>query len=229
LRLATGGAAESVAPALFGRRSQIAIRVERLLRPVADPSPLRRGAAMGAFTAVVLAVVAVAFAAAPAVSRHAAHSLASSLAASGAAHRPFARVHGHRARPKIVRPIQLAAAPVPKPTVCPRPLRVVTKAPKQVALAVPRPGPVQRRTATVAVRSSLESLHGTVVAYLPHFRCSTCFTPLRQSDGGLAVKPQPAATASPAVIATSEETGSGPATTSAGLLWLRMPRALILP
>jgi hypothetical protein len=57
LRLATDRCGDGLAPAFGGRRSHVAIRVERLLRPVADRGPAVRAAALGAFTAVAFAVV----------------------------------------------------------------------------------------------------------------------------------------------------------------------------
>ena len=52
LRLATHRCEDALAPALWGRRSHVAIRVERLVRPSAGAGPLVRAAALGAFTAV---------------------------------------------------------------------------------------------------------------------------------------------------------------------------------
>jgi len=65
LRLATARGTDAVAPGLWGRRSHVAIRVERLLRPVSGGAPVVRAAALGAFTALALAVFAAAFVAVP--------------------------------------------------------------------------------------------------------------------------------------------------------------------
>jgi hypothetical protein len=69
LRLATDRGSE-LAPAFGGRRSHVAIRVERLLRPVADGGPLMRAIALGAFTAAALAVLAGAVLVLPGTAAH---------------------------------------------------------------------------------------------------------------------------------------------------------------
>ncbi len=58
LRLATDRWDDAVAPGLWGRRAHLAIRVERLLRPLPGTSPVMRAVALGAFTAVALVLVA---------------------------------------------------------------------------------------------------------------------------------------------------------------------------
>ncbi len=70
LRLATDRCG-SVAPALWGRRSHIAIRVERLLRPAGGGGRVARAAALGTFTATGLAIVLSALVAVPATTRSA--------------------------------------------------------------------------------------------------------------------------------------------------------------
>ncbi len=55
LRLATDRSGDALAPAFWGRRSHVAIRVERLVRPKHAAGPLARAAALGAFTAVAAA------------------------------------------------------------------------------------------------------------------------------------------------------------------------------
>ena len=65
LRLATAGGTDAVAPGLWGRRTHVAIRVERLLRPVSGGAPVVRTAALGAFTALALATVAAALVVVP--------------------------------------------------------------------------------------------------------------------------------------------------------------------
>jgi beta-lactamase regulating signal transducer with metallopeptidase domain len=107
LRLATGNCADAVAPGLWGRRSHLAIRVERLLRPMRDPSPIVRGIALGAFSAIVLAVLGAAVVAVPAIGRHEQRS---------AVHPPrttFAAVHQHRPprAPRVAHRAPPVAAP----------------------------------------------------------------------------------------------------------------------
>ncbi|HZO95410.1 MAG TPA: M56 family metallopeptidase [Candidatus Baltobacteraceae bacterium] len=60
LRLATQRCDDALAPALWGRRSHVAIRVERLMRPRPAGTPVVRAAALGAFTAVACACLALA-------------------------------------------------------------------------------------------------------------------------------------------------------------------------
>jgi len=231
LRLASGGCAEAVAPALWGRRSHVAIRVERLLRPSADPSPVLRAATLGAFTATAVAVVCLAIAAVPAIGRHAAHAAHPVRVALDDTERVayLGRAPGADQAPAAPNlPPPAAAAPEPaasEPAAVARPLA-----------AAPRARAVRPSKATTppAHRSSLEALHGTVVVYLPAFRCSTCFTPLHATDAGVAVPSQPApASAAPVAFVppatAAQDTGSGPASPAAAFLWLRMPRALILP
>ena len=69
LRLATDRA-DAVAPALWARRSHVAIRVERLVRPTAQGAPVLRAASLGAFTAAAFAVVATAVLAVPGTVTH---------------------------------------------------------------------------------------------------------------------------------------------------------------
>jgi Zn-dependent protease with chaperone function len=229
LRLASGGCAEAVAPALWGRRSHVAIRVERLLRPVADPSPALRSAILGAFTATALAVVCFAVAAVPAIGRHAGPAVHPPRLALDDA----ARV-SYRGRADA-EPVAVAARAAPSAPEPPAAAAAPPAAPKPVATALRTRAARPAEPATVAHRSALEALHGTVVAYLPAFRCPTCFRPLHAMDGGIAgpAQPVPASAApvtfAPAATVAAEDTGSGPASASAGFLWLRMPRVLILP
>ena len=57
LRLATDRWDDAIAPALWGRRTHTAIRVERLLRPTPGSSPVLRAIALGAFTALALVLL----------------------------------------------------------------------------------------------------------------------------------------------------------------------------
>ncbi|HTD37508.1 MAG TPA: M56 family metallopeptidase [Candidatus Limnocylindrales bacterium] len=65
LRLATDRGTDALAPAFGARRSHVAIRVERLLRPGRDGAPLLRGIALGAFTAVAFGLLGAAVLAVP--------------------------------------------------------------------------------------------------------------------------------------------------------------------
>jgi hypothetical protein len=64
LRLATDRGTDALAPG-FARRSHVAIRVERLLRPARGGAPLVRAAALGAFTALAFGLVGAAVLALP--------------------------------------------------------------------------------------------------------------------------------------------------------------------
>ncbi|HTD34389.1 MAG TPA: M56 family metallopeptidase, partial [Candidatus Elarobacter sp.] len=57
LRLATDRGTDALAPAFGARRSHVAIRVERLVRPVRGGGPLVRASALGAFTALAFGLV----------------------------------------------------------------------------------------------------------------------------------------------------------------------------
>ena len=242
LRLATSGCHEDLAPGLWGRRSHVAIRVERLLRPVPGTSAVVRAAALGAFTATAIAVVWAAFAVVPSIGRqaqqavrHIHHPVVIARAALRAPKAPgSAKVayHGLPARAAEPAPIRVAA-PVSPPRVERVPAAVPVReilAASPVARSHAAPAPIRT---VVAIRptpaSALDALKGTVVAYLPRFRCATCFHPLHDPDGTVPAPAPPAgATPAPAIVA-AEDTGSGPATGSTGFFTLRLPRALTLP
>ena len=106
LRLATDRSPGALATAFGARRSHVAIRVERLLRPVPAHDPVLRAAALGAFTAAALAILTAAAlfvpgtvvrhtaaVAAPRLERLAAHGprrVPAPVAAAARAHRPAA-------------------------------------------------------------------------------------------------------------------------------------------
>ncbi|MEO7039778.1 MAG: M56 family metallopeptidase [Candidatus Elarobacter sp.] len=89
LRLATDRSGHNLAPALWNRRTQVAIRVERLLRPATDATPVVRATALGALSAAALASLAFAVLAIPPAGRAGPHhakllQLAASPAQAGA-------------------------------------------------------------------------------------------------------------------------------------------------
>jgi BlaR1 peptidase M56 len=148
LRLATDrGAANALAPAFWGRRSHVAIRVERLLRPAARTAPIVRAAALGAFTAAALAVLALAAVAVPSA--------------------------GHRSSAPALRPVRLAAVAAPrrrpaaKKAIASHLMRTVTittHAPSRAAVsalvpdaAVPAPAAVAATVARVAPPAAAEA------------------------------------------------------------------------
>jgi BlaR1 peptidase M56 len=233
LRLATGNCADALAPGLWGRRSHLAIRVERLLRPRRDSSPIVRGIALGAFSAIVLAVLAAAVVAVPAIGRHEHRS---------AAHPPrIALAVVHQRRPRTPLPGARRAPPVAAPAKMSYPRR----ADVEVVAAVPVPHAerlkplaaptVRPRTVAPADPATADANAETVVvsAYQPRRGCATCFGTLHHAPEGAFSQPD-VAEPSPGPFAASsplsaEDTGSGPASPNSGFLWLRLPRALVMP
>jgi hypothetical protein len=250
LRLATSRYdADALAPALWGRRSHVAIRVERLLRPVAGGGPVVRGAALGSFTAAVFAVVGVAVLAVPGtVARSTAVHVA---AAPQPAHAAVARTLPHRTPQHVAMrngPVrdalrhQLALAAPRAPGIAPRVVFVVLPAVRQPSrtyrfeAAAGRPA---RSRPFAAVRvPQLPAQRPPPVRALPietlafvamQRRCATCFGPLRSPDDGGSTPDAslaPAAglpSASAAAIAVPDPT-SGPVDLGSGLSWYRLPR-----
>jgi hypothetical protein len=135
LRLATDrAAADALAPAFWGRRSHVAIRVERLLRPVARTAPLTRAAALGGFTAAAAAVLALAAVAVPPTGQPAGAPAASAMrpirlaaVTAGPRRRPAAKktVAAHPARPAVARAAARVVSAVEPPAAGPaRPVTV---------------------------------------------------------------------------------------------------------
>ena len=238
LRLATGRYDDdAVAPALWGRRSHVAIRVERLLRPVAPGRPLLRAAALGAFTAAGFAVVAGAVVAVPgsahrtlAAVAHRAQIAAHPLARHTAARFAF---HAHRsvyAEParKTTTVAHVAPERIVPAAVEPRPATTVETPRAPVALATAETA----RTSDAPRRSPGRHADPKplVVAFgaAPHApRCNTCFGPLRSPDDAAAFVPashltKNAAAQNPSAVVVDDPT-SGPVDLEAALLWYRLP------
>ena len=219
LRLATDRASEALAPAFGARRSHIAIRVERLLRPAVDGGPVRRAAALGAFTAAAFSIVVAAVLALPgtgprplatSAARPAAPLAARPPAAKRAAPRLAERI---RRTPSAQRPVKLAQAPAPRlaaPSAKPRP--VVRREPSRPA-APPAalPGPVE-----------------TVAVVVPRRRCATCFGPLRAPEevGSSTAAPPAEAVSSVAAVA-ADDASAGPVSLGGQLIWFRFPARVI--
>ncbi|BDE05355.1 hypothetical protein WPS_06310 [Vulcanimicrobium alpinum] len=231
LRLATGRCTDAVAPGLWGRRSHVAIRVERLLRPAGAGSPLLRAAALGAFTATALGVLAAAVSVVPGIARHvprAAHRV--HLAAVPEPRRvrvPHPKPPAHRAaaqRPVAASaPSSLAARRVALAAPAAPPAAAAIRAP----LPVVRVGPHRRRPAAPARARALLAFPALALGG-SRPRCATCFGPLRSVDtpaaGGSS---QPVLGGSAAVAA--EDTGSGLPSSASGFVPLQLPRALTPP
>jgi hypothetical protein len=197
-----------VAPALWGRRSHVAIRVERLLRPSPGAGRIARAAALGAFSATALAAVAGALVAVPgartggsaphaAIAPHAA--VAATHAAVAATHRPA----GHPLAVRSGRPVaQAPVAAVPAPRAA-APARVslaasaVPAPPARVrAAAAPIASPrVAAPARSVALDASRHAAHrpaverhavlARILAYAPaprHRPCRTCIGPKTGAD-----------------------------------------------
>jgi hypothetical protein len=204
LRLATDRA-DALAPGLWARRSHVAIRVERLVRPVPQAGPAVRAAALGAFTAAAFAVVAGAVLAvpgtgvpvavvAPPMRAHPA------VARAAAARAHVARVASHSRHLKPAAHAKTLAYAVP---VAAPPLPVAAP-----AAAAERPAPTEHIVAHIiatvaepagararveapahrepgrpipAIRPDLGPTE-TLAFVAPHRKCRTCFGPLRSPD-----------------------------------------------
>lgn len=213
LRLATDRCGD-VAPALWGRRSHVAIRVERLLRPVPGTSFAGRAVALGAFTATALALILAALVAVPAIApvptghpqarRVAWHPTPRHLLSRPAAH---VIVRSKQpAQPYVSRPLALAPARVL--AVPSRPLRTahrhpVATSPRSRPLAASRPAPA-------------------LVAALAHRRCATCFGTDHIAGDSVGTGPK----TDRSVDGPALEEGGG---TAASLLWIRLPASVVNP
>jgi len=183
LRLATARGTDAVAPGLWGRRSHVAIRVERLLRPVTAGTPVVRAAALGAFTALALAVLGAATVVVPGtgpqpVIAHvrpvAAHVF---VIAHAAVHRPLHQgAHARRfAPPRVIsfveQPAVQAAPPaaVPAaaeaPSAAAAPAHRLPDATRAVArAAVPAESPSREKAKQPAVVAFVAPVQGSAAA-----------------------------------------------------------------
>jgi beta-lactamase regulating signal transducer with metallopeptidase domain len=243
LRLATSRHdPDAVAPALWGRRSHVAIRVERLVRPVADGGPVARAAALGTFTAAAFAVVGVAVLAVPGTAAAPLHT-----------HVAVARTVPQQASQRVAARVHPAARPVAHANalayrraadVAPHPPRFAPPALRpsrehRFIVAPIRPAPRRSVAAAAVGAPQLPSRRAPQIRPLAverlaivamQRRCGTCFGPLRSpDDGGSAPGASfapaaglPSATAS--TIAVPDPT-SGPVDLGSGLSWYRLPRA----
>ncbi len=214
LRLATDRCGD-VAPALWGRRTHLAIRVERLLRPAAGGGPVARAAALGAFTATAFAVGLGALVAVPAPHRAgppppaAVHRIVRHPVVAA---RPPARLAAVRAvpspaRPRAVPPPHRVAAAL-GPATAPAALRAVASV-RPLASAPPRR----------AHRAGGRPAGPRAVAYavLERRPCRTCRGPETSADDGFG--PAPGAAGS----ADAAPGGGGAAPGGAVTLWIRLP------
>jgi beta-lactamase regulating signal transducer with metallopeptidase domain len=257
LRLATARGTDAVAPGLWGRRSHVAIRVERLLRPVPGGAPVVRAAALGAFSALALAVVAAAVVVVPGtgpqpvVAEVQPTPVRAVVIAHATVHRQI-RPSAHLRRPAPPRVISFVgpsavAAPAQRFPAATRvtvrtgvpvesPSKTKPKQPTALAWAPPRPAaasaprrPPDRRPAAIRADVSPEAL-AYVAATAPR-RCATCFGPLRSPDVAV---PSPApAFAAPSASGTGAsaiavgDPGAGAVDLNPGLIWYRVPARII--
>lgn len=207
LRLATDRCTGALAPAFGARRSHVAIRVERLLRPVADAGPVLRAVALGAFTAAAFAVVAAAVLAVPgtgpravAVASHHLHQIVVAHAAlRHAAPRAVARIRrpaphhgatlalGGSSAPRAERRTeQVAFVREPAPAAAAPAKAVAVRSTASAAsgaahAAAPRPpAPFRRPGEHGAPPAQPEPVEVAVAT--PRQRCATCFGPLHSAD-----------------------------------------------
>jgi hypothetical protein len=247
LRLATDRA-DAVAPALWARRSHVAIRVERLVRPTPQRGPVVRAAALGAFTAAAFAVVAASVLAVPGTGTrvvvavaHRAHAVAVHAPVHHAVARVAERLRRaktapHPKRVAYVAPVAIAPAALAaagateRPPAGARALPGIIATISQHALArvradVPAGDGVGRRAAPI--RPELGPTE-TLAFVAPHRKCRTCFGPLRSPDDVsedtfVASKPMAATGAGAAAIIADDTTAAGPVDLGSGLIWYRLP------
>lgn len=232
LRLATDRWTDALAPGLWNRRSHVAIRVERLLRPVRATRPLVRAISLGAATAAAFGVVLTAVLAVPGSAPPPVVVVAIARA-TPMIHHPghrVSRIVAHLHRPAHAAPPHAAgwvgaAVPAPAPAA---PVRTVAEVAPHAAPAAPAPSPARRAETH---RAPPAQASPTVVAFIPHHtRCTTCFGPWRSAEDTVPT-PAPAfgGQAAPAAIAAPDPT-SGPVDLGSGMVWYRLPtRAVSLP
>ena len=240
LRLATDRA-DAVAPGLWARRSHVAIRVERLIRPAAEGAPLLRAASLGAFTAAAVGVVATAMFVVPGTGAPVA------VAVPQRPHAAVAHAATRHARPRV-------AERVRRPQHAPHAIVLAYTVPAAAAAppAANNERTVQRIIATVAGRAAARGLSDvpsrgearrrppsirpdlgpteTLAFVAPHRKCRTCFGPLRSPDDvpeqtftAVTAVTAVATTAAGAAAVAADDSTSGPVDLGSGLIWYRLP------
>jgi Zn-dependent protease with chaperone function len=235
LRLATDRA-EAVAPGLWGRRSHVAIRVERLVRPVAQGAAVLRAASLGAFTATALGVVAVAMLVVPGTGPRAAGSgpqPARAPAAHAAARAATPRV-AQRLRPTHAPAHAQKAASTPVAVAAARPIQhiIATVARRSVphALSNVPSGEPRRRPSSIRPEAGPTE---TLAFVAPHRKCRTCFGPLRSPEdvpeAAVAASKTVASSGASVAAAAADDSTSGPVDLGSGLIWYRLPARVLGP
>ncbi|HEX3466075.1 MAG TPA: M56 family metallopeptidase [Candidatus Elarobacter sp.] len=186
LRLATDRGADLLAPA-FARRSHVAIRVERLLRPAPGGTPLLRAAALGAFTAAAFALVGAAV-----------------LAVPGTGARAFTVHHAARQADRVA-PRRLAQR-MRHPGQLTAPLRIALAPTRQAAGTAPRADMLARTSPPIGRR-------GEPASTVRHTVASSGRTASATLAGHTASAPVAARTRANAVVAArhrpARRTGAG--------------------
>jgi hypothetical protein len=246
LRLATDRA-DALAPALWARRSHVAIRVERLVQPSPQAGPVVRAAALGTFTAAAFGVVATAMLAVPGTAAHVAatapHHAHAAVARAGVRH-AVARVASRTHRPKVTLHAKTLAyaAPVDAPApaapaaVTERPpisertvVHVIATVAQRAAVRARAEAPARRERGRLVppIRPELGPTE-TLAFVAPHRKCRTCFGPLRSPDDAeqtftAAGKPAPTGGTGTAAAIVADDPTSGPVDLGSGLIWYRLP------
>jgi hypothetical protein len=230
LRLATDRWTDAVALGLWNRRSHVAIRVERLLRPTPGAAPVVRALTLGAVTAVALAVVATAVLAVPGTAPR--NGAAVPVVAKAVRHVPnraprLAIRFRHSAAPSAApRAGWVGYAPAPAP-----PARERAPAPAARPIVARRPAAPVHRTLPRRPPVTADAEAPTVIAFVPRRpRCATCFGPLRSADDPVASPSPPFAAKPVAATITAPDSTSGPVDLGSGMVWYRLPsRAVAVP
>jgi hypothetical protein len=246
LRLATDRP-DAVAPGLWARRSHVAIRVERLVRPTAQGGPAVRAAALGAFTAAAFGVVLGAVLAVPGTGARVAATVPArahaAVAHASVQHAVGGRVASRVRHPKVAPHAKTLAyaAPAPLPVAAPErppagervlPQSIVTVAQRPLARIRAESSRGEHGRRAPGIRPELGPTE-TLAFVAPHRKCRTCFGPLRSpddmpADSFAAGKPAPAAGAGAAAI-VADDSASGPVDLGSGLIWYRLPARVFGP
>jgi len=213
LRLATDRA-DAVAPALWARRSHVAIRVERLIRPTAQGTRVVRAASLGAFTAAAFGVVAAAVFAVPGTGARVVSAVPQ-------------RAHAAVARSATRHAVQRVAEHVRRPKHAPHANSLATvvhrTASRALADASVRGEPSRRRSSIRPEPGPTE----TLAFVAPHRKCRTCFGPLRSPEDmpeqTVAAGKTVASTGASAAAVAADDPTSGPVDLGSGLIWYRLP------
>jgi hypothetical protein len=232
LRLATDRTGGALAATFAGRRSHVAIRVERLLRPAAEGGPFRRAIALGCFTAAAFAVLGTALLAVPGTAVRVAATVPQRARIALGHHTP--RHHAARLAARLHRAAPAHHAALAFALIRPPAIPVRVERSERPAAAVVRPvaaAPVLRPQPHHAAPRGAGQPE-TIAFVAPHLRCRTCFGPFRSPDD--AVDTQPPAFTPPsglpsaaAAAIVAEDPTSGPVSLGSRTIWFRIPvRAL---